>query len=75
MVDLGAHFTEFKPQASQPVTNLSPHVDGGQGGSTNSNVSASASEAAVLRACVGVIVAALVLLYLLGGLAFRSARL
>lgn len=76
-MDIGVHFKEYIPksEATQPVTNLSPHVDGGRGGSQDRNMAASADEAQILHIAVAIVVVSLALLWLLGGLAFRSARL
>ena len=61
-------------QASIPVTNLSPHVDGGLQGATGSAV-APASAVKTLHVATGIVVLAMVLLWLMGTLVFKSARL
>lgn len=74
--DMGHMFGNMaKPQHSQPVTDASPHVDGGQGGSGGSNAAASPDERAVLHTAVAIILVALILLWAMGALAFRGARL
>jgi len=76
-MDLGMHFSEYvpKPKSTQPVTNLAPHVDGGQGGSTGTNRAASADANKVLHGTIAIILVALMLLWMMGALAFRKARL
>lgn len=77
MADVGHLFAGMARGAepSQKVTNLSPHVDGGQGGSAGSNDAASPDERAVLHTAVAIILIALILLWAMGALAFRGARL
>ena len=63
------------PQLTEKVTNLSPHVDGG---STSSSVGARASapdDRRVLHIAAGIVLLALALLWLMGGILFRSASL
>lgn len=77
MPDIGHLFPGMASgnQSTQKVTNLAPHVDGGQGGSAGSNESASPDERAVLHTAVAIILIALILLWAMGALAFRGARL
>lgn len=77
MPDVGHLFKDMaaKPQSSQKVNDLSPHVDGGQGGSSGSNATAEPDERAVLHTAVAIILIALILLWAMGALAFRGARL
>lgn len=65
-------------QASTPVTNLSPHVDGGPSsarGAAGSNAAMSGDDKAVCHIACGTVLAALILLWLMGALVFRTARL
>jgi hypothetical protein len=67
-----------QPQHTQPVTNLSAHVDGGNAPGVNgsaANRSASADERCVLHYSVAIVLVALALLWLMGALAFRGIRL
>lgn len=77
MADVGHLFQNMagKPQPTQRVNDLSPHVDGGQGGSAGSNAAANPDERAVLHCAVAIILIALVLLWAMGALAFKGARL
>lgn len=60
-------------QAQGSVTDLSPHVDGGSPtGSTNTNAGA---DTTVLYWSAGIVVAAGILLWFLGGVVFKSVRL
>jgi len=63
------------PQSTEKITNLSPHVDGG---STSSSVGARAtapSDRRVLHVAAGIVLVSLALLWLMGGVLFRSASL
>ena len=79
--DIGHAFSDLagsKGQHTQPVTNLSQHVDGGNapyvsGGQANRNAPADARQ--VLYFSVAYVLGALALLWLMGALAFRGARL
>ena len=63
-------------QHTQPVHDLSPHVDGGPASAKGtSNASATASDKAVLHIACGIVLTALVLLWAMGALVFSSARL
>lgn len=74
--DMGHMFAGMaKPQPSTKVTDASPHVDGGQGGSAGTNGAASPDERAVLHTAVAIILIALILLWAMGALAFKGARL
>lgn len=76
--DLSAHMPRAAAQHVQPtqkVSDLSAHVDGGQGGSSGSNAASSPNERAVLHTSVAIILTALILLWAMGALAFRGARL
>jgi hypothetical protein len=77
MPDVGHLFGNMaaRPQASTKVTDSSPHVDGGQGGSAGSNAAAEPDERAVLHVAVAIILIALILLWGMGALAFKGARL
>lgn len=61
------------PQPTQKVTDLSPHVDGGQASARGSN--ATASDKRILHTAIAIVLLAVVFLWLLGGIAFRSATL
>jgi hypothetical protein len=66
-------------QSTQPVSDLTPQVTGGQdggqdGGGAARNSAARPSERRVLHVSIGLILGALLLLWLMGGLVFRSAR-
>lgn len=80
MPDFGAFFAGSVPQAqhTQPVTNLSPHVDGGNAGGVNgsaANYTASADATKCLHTAAAIVAIALALLWLMGALAFRGIRL
>jgi beta-lactamase regulating signal transducer with metallopeptidase domain len=65
-------------QASQPVTNLSPHVDGGPAsarGAAGSNAASSADDKMCLHVACGIVLAAVLLLWVMGALVFSTARL
>lgn len=62
-------------QSTQPVSDLTPQVTGGQdGGGAARNSAARPSEKRVLHVSIAMILGALVLVWLMGGLVFRSAR-
>lgn len=64
--------------ASMPVTNLSPHVDGGPSsarGAAGSNAGTSRADKMCLHTACGIVLLALVLLWAMGALVFRTARL
>lgn len=63
------------PQHTEKATNLSPHVDGGTSSAKGSNTSASADARRILHTSIAIVLIALVLLWALGGIAFRSATL
>jgi hypothetical protein len=65
-------FAEQAPQHTVPVTDLGPHVDGGANSAGQS--SAANDQQAFMVAC-GIVIGALLLLWFMGGIAFRSARL
>jgi hypothetical protein len=60
------------PQHTEKATDLSPHVDGGPASASHTN---RATDRAVLHTAVAIVLIALVLLWLMGGLVFRSATL
>lgn len=60
-----------QPQASIPVTNLSPEMDGGQSTATGPIIS-NADEQFILYGGVAVILTAVMLLWFLGAFAFRG---
>lgn len=63
--------------ASQPapVPDLSPHVDGGQSSTSGTNAGASVSDQSTLYMSAFYVLAALAVLWILGALVFRKARL
>lgn len=62
-------------QASVPVTDLSPHVDGGQSQGTSAAANMNAgSSITTLHDAVGVVLAAIILLYLMGALVFKGSN-
>jgi hypothetical protein len=61
-------------QASIPVTNLAPHVDGGQHSASGNRVS-SADAVRTMHWSAATVLGALALLWLMGGFVFKSARL
>ena len=63
-------------QATVPVTNLAPHVDGGTHSAlSGTNAGAPPEAHRTLRFAVGIVVAALLLLWMSGSLLFRSSIL
>ena len=63
-------------QASVPITNLSPHVDGGTHSAlSGTNAGAAPDSAKTLRVAAGIVIVALLLLWLSGGLMFKSSAL
>lgn len=60
-------------QASVPVTNLSPHVDGGAHSAGQANAHPSGSQ--TLRYSAVIVLSAIALLWLSGTLLFKSASL
>lgn len=63
------------PQHVRPATDLSPHVDGGPSSSAQTNAGASADASSNLYVCAGIVIGAVLLLWLLGAVVFRSIRL
>lgn len=59
-------------QPTHPVTNLSPHVSGGN---SNNNAQASGDSKTTMYWSAGIVVTALVILWLSGALVFRGAIL
>lgn len=57
----------------QPVTDLTAHVDGGQNSSRMTNMAA--ADGSSLYDAVGIVAIALILLWVLGALSFRSHNL
>lgn len=57
----------------QPVTDLSAHVDGGQNSTRLTN--ASTADTSSLYDAVGIVALALILLWVMGALSFRSHNL
>lgn len=75
-MDFGATFADMvAPKATRSVDDLSPHVDGGSAGTMNTNAAMGPDEKAVLYMSAGIVLAALALLWMMGALAFRGARL
>lgn len=75
-MDMGVFFPDMvAPKAQHSVDDLSPHVDGGQAGTQNTNAVAGTDERQVLFMSAGIVLAALALLWMMGALAFRGARL
>lgn len=60
------------PQPTEKATNLSPHVDGGQASALHTNT---ATDTRILHTAIAIVLVALLLLWLMGGLVFRSATL
>ena len=61
---------------STPVTDLSPHVDGGPvNAQRNSNANATGDGKAALHMGAAIVVGALVALWLMGVIVFKSANL
>ena len=58
-------------QASIPVTNLAPHVDGGDSPVSTKDIG-SADQQETLWYAAGIVVAAIVLLWFFGGFALRG---
>lgn len=78
--DVGHAFANYvpKPQSTTPITDASPHVDGGIGGGvagSAANRSASADQRQVLMTCIAIVLVALALLWFMGAFAFRGIRL
>jgi hypothetical protein len=63
------------PQSTEKVTDLSPHLDGGNASASGTNAGATDSDKMVLHTAIAIVLTALVLLWALGGLVFTSARL
>ena len=70
---MGAHLSGGSA-ASQPVSDLSPHVDGGQGTPANSNMNAGDARTVMHIACAYVLLA-LLLLWLSGTIVLHGAKL
>lgn len=62
-------------QATKPVTDLSPHVDGGPQGASGGNATANAQSVKVMHLMAAIVLIALAVLWLSGALVFRGARL
>lgn len=73
--DFGGGGVAAVRQASHPVTDLSPHVDGGQSSSAMTNASANSDETRQMYLCAIIVLSALAALWLLGALVFRRIRL
>ena len=69
--DIGALGQLHRANASVPVTDLSPEYNGGPSVATGPVINDD-DERFILYGCVAVIIAALISLWLLGGIAFRG---
>lgn len=76
MVDVGHMFPNLvAPKPNRSVDDLSPHVDGGKAGTQMTNAAVNPDDRACLYTAAAIVLAALALLWMMGALAFRGARL
>ena len=61
-----------QPQATRKATDLSPHVDGGPSSAAQTNAGASRDATSTLYMSAALVIGAVVLLWLMGALVFRS---
>lgn len=60
------------PQSTVGVDDLSPHVDGGQSATGTVPMSGSSDMQSVIHVSAAIVIAAIVLLWFFGGIAFRG---